>query len=491
MDQVETQLFIDGEPCAASDGGRYDIFNPARPDEKVGSASEATDKDTDRAIESAHRAYPAWAALSYEERAAYLMQIADMLLDDEPDQKFRTELFTRENGKILFESGLEVGRIGHRFRQVASYTERLMADDFHQGPPFDTIVTRQPRGVALLIVPWNWPLSIFASKLPQALLAGNTVVAKPSENSPLMPTLTLHKIAALLPRGVLNVITGDASRIGDGMVGHPKVRMVNFTGSVRIGRHIMQTAARNITPVTLELGGNDPGLILQDADLGADAFTRLWQASFMTSGQVCMALKRLYVHCSRYDEVVQGLRGVTGDAIIGDGLRPETTMGPLNNPRQLEIVRGMIDEAKSAGAEIEEHGQVPDPDLFSGGGYFCRPHLVLDPDPGLKVVAEEQFGPILPIIPFDDEETAIALANDTDYGLCSSVWTADIERAKAISKRIEAGFTFLNAHGPMTMDGRSPFGGFKQSGIGRNYGFEGVVQFQGYHSILATAGTLS
>ncbi len=488
---LAANLFIDGEACDASDGASYPIRNPARPTELVGTAAEATRADVDRAVETAHRAFRAWSELTVGERADYLLKIADMLFADEADNEARSRLFTRENGKILAESRLEVGRIGRRFQQVASYAPRLLDEELIAGPPFDTLVTRQARGVALLIVPWNWPLSIIASKMPQALLAGNTVVVKPSENSTLMPTITLHKIARLLPPGVLNVITGDATRFGDDLVGHPKVRMVNFTGSVPVGRHVMQTAARNVTPVTLELGGNDAGLILSDAELDADAFGRLWQASFTTSGQVCMALKRLYVHRSRFDEVVDGLRTVLDAAVIGDGLLDETTMGPLNNKKQLDIVTSMIEQARQAGTEVEEHGQVPDPDLFNGGGYFLKPMLVIDPDPSLRVVTEEQFGPALPVVPFDDEEAAVALANDTPYGLCSSVWTPDIERATALSRRLEAGFTFLNAHGPMVMDGKAPYGGFKQSGIGRNYGFEGVVQFQEYHSILGQAGTFS
>ena len=487
---VSAGLFIDGESCAAEDGKTYPIFNPARPAEQVGTAAEATAGDVLRAVETAHRAFASWSSLSTGERAAYLLRIADMLLGDEADNEARSRLFTRENGKIVAESRLEVGRIGRRFQQVASYAQRLDEDYLIEGPPFDTLVTRQARGVAVLIVPWNWPLSIVASKLPQALLAGNTVVVKPSENSTLMPAITLGKIAALLPPGVLNVITGDARRFGDDLVGHPKVRMVNFTGSVPVGRHVMQVAARNITPVTLELGGNDAGLILADATLDAAAFVRLRQASFTTTGQVCMALKRLYVHRSRFDDVVDGLRNELDAAVVGDGLLDETTMGPLNSERQLGIVSGMVDEARAAGTEIEEHGVVADPDLFAGGGYFMRPMLAIRPDPALRIVTEEQFGPVLPILAFDSEEEAAVLANDSPYGLCSSVWSEDIERATALARRLEAGFTFLNAHGPMAMDGRAPFGGMKQSGIGRNYGFEGVVQFQELHSILGAAGTL-
>lgn len=487
---LEANHYIDGEARAASDGKRYEIFNPARPDELVGTAALGTHDDVEAAVAGAHRAFGPWSRLSYGERAEMLIKIGKALAADPDEMEQRAQQFTREHGKVLFETRLEITRLGIRFQQVAGYAEQLAKDEEISGPPFDTIVTRQPRGVALLIVPWNWPLSIMASKLPQALLAGNTVVVKPSESATLVPTKTLHMIAALLPPGVLNIVTGDATKIGDALVGHPKVRMVNFTGSVRIGRHVMRVAAENITPVTLELGGNDAGVVMPDAAMDDEAFQRMWKAVFMTSGQVCMALKRLYVHRSRFDDVVDGMRAACDAAIIGDGLLEETSMGPLHSAKQLATVSGMVEEARQAGVTIEERGQVPDPELFHGGGYFHRPTLLIDPDPNLSIVTEEQFGPALPILPFDDADDVVELVNDSPYGLCSSIWTKDLERATALSRRIEAGFTYFNSHGAMAMDGRSPFGGFKQSGIGRNYGFEGVTQFQGYHSISSAAGSL-
>jgi acyl-CoA reductase-like NAD-dependent aldehyde dehydrogenase len=265
---------------------------------------------------------------------------------------------------------------------------------------------------------------------------------------------------------------------------------VNFTGSVDVGRHVMKVAAENITPVTLELGGNDAGLVLQDADLTGDAFQRLYRAAFMSTGQICFALKRLYVHRSRFAEVVDGLRAVINAQVVGDGLLPETTMGPMNNAKQLKVVTDMIAEARAHGQDVVELGQVPDADLYASG-YFQRPTLVINADPALSVVREEQFGPILPILPFDTEDQAIAMANDDPFGLASSVWSADVDRAVRLARRIEAGYSFINAHGPSVQDGNGPFGGFKKSGIGRNFGYEGVIQFQGHHSIAGAPGTLA
>jgi acyl-CoA reductase-like NAD-dependent aldehyde dehydrogenase len=486
---VQTQLYIDGAPCDAADGGTYAIHNPARPSELVGHAAAGTQDDVNRAMRAAHAAFPGWAALSYAERGAMLREVAAAITQDMAEVEARARLFTREHGKILRETHLEISRLGERFVQSANYAERLARDEIIRAAPNDTIITRQPRGVAALVVPWNWPLAILGAKLPQALMAGNTVVVKPSANSALAPTLTLHKIAERLPPGVVNILTGSASRIGDAIIGHPLVRYVNFTGSVDVGRHVMKVAAENITPVTLELGGNDAGLVLADADLTDDAFQRLYRAAFMSTGQICFALKRLYVHRSRFDDVVDGLRTVADAQVVGDGLLPETTMGPMNNAKQLKVVTDMIAEARARGQDVIELGQVPDPGLYAQG-YFQRPTLVINADPSLSVVRAEQFGPVLPILPFDTEDQAVAMANDDPFGLASSVWSADTERAVRLARRIEAGYSFINAHGPSAQDGNGPFGGFKQSGIGRNFGYEGVIQFQGHHSIAGAPGTL-
>ncbi len=486
---ITTGLFIDGKSRPATGERTYDIFNPARPEELVGHAAAASKSDVNDAVQAAHNAFPAWAALSYDERADYLSRIAEHLVANEEDVASRSRLFCREHGKILKETLLEMSRLGDRFQLTASYADRLAKDEELSGPPFDTIITRQPRGVAALIVPWNWPLSILGAKLPQALMAGNTVVVKPSHNSALAPALTLEKMAKMLPPGVLNVLTGSASEIGDPLVSHPLVRFVNFTGSVDVGRHVMSVAAQNLTPVTLELGGNDAAIICADAKLDPGAFMRMYMGAFMSSGQICMALKRLYVHKSRYDDVVAGLTTVCNKMVVGDGLLADTNMGPVNNAKQHRTIRGIIEQARAAGSDIQELGQIADQNLYDNG-YFQRPTLALNPDPGLDIVREEQFGPALPILPFESEDDAVAMANDSRFGLCSSVWTPDYDRAVALARRLEAGYTYLNAHGPAAQDSRGPFGGFKDSGIGRNLGYEGVIQFQGHHSISGPPGTL-
>ena len=486
---VTTGNYIDGVARPADGGRTYALFNPARPDELVGHAALSSVSDVDAAVNAAHGAFAAWSRTSYAERAAKLNEVAEYLESGQDDVDQRARLFCREHGKPIKETHLEVSRLGERFLMTAAYADRLARDEIEHGPPFDTIITRQPRGVAMLIVPWNWPLSILGAKLPQALMAGNTVVVKPSELSVLAPGLTLQKIAEMFPPGVINIVTGDAAEIGDSLVGHPLVRFVNFTGSVRIGKHVMKVAADQMTPVTLELGGNDAAIVCADARLDETAFMNMYLGTFMSSGQVCMALKRLYVHRSRYDEVIEGLEAVCNRMVVGDGLLPDTNMGPVNNAKQLQIITSMIEQARSAGAEVRECGQVPDEELYQKG-YFQRPALVINPDHTLDIVAEEQFGPALPVMPFDSEGEAVRLANDSRFGLCSSVWTEDRDRALLISRQLEAGYTYLNNHGPTAQDFRGPFGGFKDSGIGRNLGYEGIAQFQGYHSISSSTGWL-
>lgn len=487
---IITGLFIEGETRPATGNRLYDIHNPARPTELVGRAASGTTSDVDHAVRAAHAAFKGWSRLSFSERAAMLRKVAKAMSEDQGDLDARSRIFTREHGKIAFETQIELSRIGERFEQAAAFGETLDQDEQICGDHFDTLVHRQPRGVAALIVPWNWPLAILGCKLPQALVAGNTVVVKPAENSALVPSLTLHKIASLLPPGVVNIVTGSSYEIGDPLTGHPLVKKVNFTGSVPIGKHVMKVAAENVTPVVLELGGNDAGLILQDAKLDDAAFERMYWAVFGSSGQICFALKRLYVHESRYDEVVDGFLAKCDQAVVGDGLLAETKMGPVNNAKQLKVVTDMIAEARAKGADVRECGQVPDEDLYYGGGYFQKPAIVLNADPELSVVREEQFGPALPIMKFKTEAEAVALANDSEFGLASSIWTEDLDRGLALAKEVEAGYTFFNDHGPRAQDGLGPFGGFKHSGIGRNMGREGVVAFTEAHCITATSGQL-
>ena len=284
------------------------------------------------------------------------------------------------------------------------------------------------------------------------------------------------------------MVTGSSRSIGDALTGHPLVRNVNFTGSVGVGRHVMKVAADNLTPVTPELGGNDAALVLEDAALNDEVFNKMYWGAFGSSGQICMAIKRLYVHESRYDEVVDGFDG--GLRTRSGGRRPARNHHGAGQQRQAaRVVTDMIAEARAKGA-VRECGQVPDAELYNGGGYFQRPALVYNADPSLSVVKRRAVWSGDADHEVQHRSDVIALANDSEFGLCSSVWTEDAERAVGIAKQLEAGYTYLNGHGPMAQDGRGPFGGFKNSGIGRNMGYDGVLAFAEPHSISAPVGFL-
>jgi acyl-CoA reductase-like NAD-dependent aldehyde dehydrogenase len=369
----------------------------------------------------------------------------------------------------------------NRFQLAAGMADLVAAVRELPAPPFRTQISRLPLGVVSLIVPFNWPLAILAASLPQALVAGNTVVVKAPPTTPLSFVRTIELIAAELPAGVLNVVSGHDAVLGPVLVQDPRVRKVGFTGSVGAGKRIMAMAADNLTRITLELGGNDPAIVLADAEVTEETIGKLFVGAFLTTGQVCMAMKRLYVHRSHYDAVVEGLSGVVGAQRVGQGLDPDATMGPLNSRRQLEYVDELLGEARDS-AEVRELGEAVDEAAFARG-QFMRPSLVLDPRPDARIVTEEQFGPTLPIIPFEDEQAAIAQANDTWSGLCSSVWSSDFEHAGRVAAQLRTGTTFVNAHNAPFLDERAPFGGFNHSGMGREMGEEGILAFTDTHSV--------
>jgi acyl-CoA reductase-like NAD-dependent aldehyde dehydrogenase len=471
---VETQLLIGGEERSTADS--FAVRDPSHREAVVGRAAAATTADAEDAVRAAHAAWPAWATISATERVRIVLAALEGL---DADAAERAELLVRENGKVRFEADIDLYGFVMRFNSAAALAPRLDEPERLDGPPFATTITHLPVGVVTIIVPFNWPLAILAASLPYALMAGNTVVVKPPPTAPLCMMRTMRHVALALPPGVVNVVTGSDAVLGPVVVGDPRVKHICFTGSVGGGRRIMAMAAENITNVTLELGGNDPAIILDDAELDEAAFGRLASATFMTSGQVCMAIKRLYVPRRRYDEVVTGLRLALDGTRVGSGLDAEATMGPLHTRQQRDYVAELCDEARAAGSEVVPMGslvaEAPD------DGNYLLPALVLDPAHDLRIVTEEQFGPALPIIPYEDEADAVAQANDTWAGLCSSVWSADDEHAMTVAEQLRSGVTFFNNHNGAAVDERAPFGGFKQSGVGRELGQEGMLEFTEAH----------
>ncbi|HUN34494.1 MAG TPA: aldehyde dehydrogenase family protein [Trebonia sp.] len=472
---ASTPLLIGGEERVID--ASFPVHDPGQAGAIVGHAAAASADDALDAVAAAHRAWPAWAARPAAERAAITLAALEGL---DKDAEERTDLLSRENGKARPEAAIDLAVFTGRFHQAAEFAPELDSDEQLAGPPFTTTISRLPAGVVTIIYPFNWPLAILAASLPYALMSGNAVIVKPPPTAPLSSVRTLQHLVPKLPPGVLNVVTGADGVLGPVVVGDPRVGHVCFTGSVDAGRRIMTMAAASLTNVTLELGGNDPAIILADADLDEAAFGRMSGATYMTTGQVCMAIKRLYVPRRRYDEVIDGLRATLTRTLVGPGLDPATTMGPLNTARQRDYVAGLTREAEAAGAEVLTFGEYT---VDAASGNYLLPSLVLNPAADLKIVTEEQFGPSLPVIPYDDEDEAVALANQTWSGLCSSVWSADTEHAMTIARQLRTGVTFFNNHNATAVDERAPFGGFNQSGIGRELGREGLRDFTQTHAM--------
>lgn len=478
VEEVRTGLYIGGEERHTS--ATLAIPDPGKPGVIVGHAAAATTQDVDDAIAAAKGAFPAWSALSATERAA-LMADAIAGVADERDQD--SAILSQENGKIRFEAWVDALVFEIRWNlalMIADEVDTGKVLPVAPGIPVETTVSYQPLGVVTVIVPFNWPIAILGAALPHALLAGNTVIVKPPLSAPLATTRVVQRVAEKLPAGVLNVVTGNDADMA-ALITSDDVAKVCFTGSVNGGKRIMQMASSSLTRVTLELGGNDAAVFLEDAILDDAHLDRVYAAVFDTTGQICMNAKRLYVHRSRLDELVAGLSARLDKAVIGYGLDAATTMGPLHSPAQKAFVEQLIQEAKDAGADVREFGELPGGDL--AGGNFLRPAIVVEPDPSLRVVTQEQFGPVIPIIAFDDESDAIAAANDTWSGLGGSVWTADVDAANRVGGKLECGYVWVNDHGATRLDLRAPFGGMKQSGMGREQGIEGIRAFQDSRSI--------
>ncbi|MDN6855039.1 aldehyde dehydrogenase family protein [Pseudomonas sp. CAN2814] len=454
------ELLIDGRPQAAA---HYDrVIDPAS-EELVGEAARASLEQVDQAVEAASHAFPAWAA-DLDIRRQSLARAAERVREN---AKALAELITREQGRPLRSTLEEVAGVAATFEHHAHLdlpADTALRDDGERLVK----ISRRPHGVVAAITPWNVPLILLVLKIAPALHAGNTVVAKPSEHTPLSTLLLAGLLAEVFPAGVLNVVAG-AGDVGEHLVRHSGVRHVTFTGSVATGKRLYARAADDLKRLTLELGGNDAALVLEDADLDAIVEPLFWGA-FWNSGQVCFAIKRLYVHSSLFEPLLAALAERAQRTRLGHGLDPQTELGPLTNAQQLERVIALVEDARVRGARIHSGGVQPE-----GPGYFYPPTLVSGIAAGVALVDEEQFGPVLPVIPFDDVEHAIAQANASPYGLGASVWTRDLARGEAIAARLEAGLAWVNQHGHIQPG--APKGGHKWSGLGYEGGQRGYEAF--------------
>jgi acyl-CoA reductase-like NAD-dependent aldehyde dehydrogenase len=476
---VTTPLYIGGKERQTAD--TMAIADPAKPGVVVGYAAAATTKDVSDAVAAAKAAYPAWAASSPQQRAEKMLAALAGIAENRDDD---AAILSQENGKIRFEAWIDSLVLELRWKLALSHADEVNAakvlPPIPGAIPVQTTVAYQPLGVVTIIVPFNWPVAILGAALPHALLAGNTVIVKPPLTAPLATTRIVERIAKQLPPGVLNVVTGVDANMS-ALIRNPDVAKVCFTGSVNGGKKMMELASQSLTRVTLELGGNDAAIVLKDAIIDDVHLDRLFAAIYDTTGQICMNAKRLFVHKSRVDEVVKGLSARLEKVNLGYGLDKGTTMGPLHSPAQKAFVDSLIKEAKESGAKVLEFGELPGGDMK--GGNFVRPAIVVNPSLNLRVVTEEQFGPVIPVIPFETEEEAVRMANDSWAGLSGSVWTADPKTANRVGGQLVCGYVWVNDHGATRLDLRAPFGGMKSSGIGREQGIEGVRAFQDTRSI--------
>lgn len=447
--------------CAPEGQGR-EIREPATGD-VLGRAPVHTVADLDAAITAARAAQPAWASRGHAERSAVLVRIAEGL---EAAAEPLARLLAREQGKPLNgpNARFEVGACSAWLRATAATVleDVVVVDDGVRVAR----LTYRPVGVVAAIGPWNWPLMIGVWQIAPSLRMGNAVVVKPSEYTPLSVLAMVQIMREELPDGLLTALSGDRE-VGARLASHPGVDKVMFTGSTATGREIVKSSAGNLARLTLELGGNDAGIVLPGADPSAIAEDLFWGA-FLNTGQTCAALKRLYVHDSLYEDVIERLAGIAATMPMGLSLDERSLLGPLQNRKQFDIVADLVEDAKGRGNRIVTGGS-PATDL---GELFYPVTIVADARDGDPLVDTEQFGPVLPVLRYSDIDEAIASANRLDVGLGASVWSSDLAAAEAVAERLEAGTVWINQHG--TVHPMMPFGGVKSSGYGLEFGVEGL-----------------
>lgn len=482
------KFFVAGEYQDSESKQATEVRNPAT-GEVVDTVPKGTVNDARRAIEAAAGALKKWSAMAPAKRGAILLEAGRLVTQQE---KELTNLLTREQGKPIRESILEIRRFVHTLDHYGGMAKSLrtaavVLDNGRHG-----LVLRKPLGVCGAIVPWNFPVSLMGNKLGPALLAGNTVVVKPAATTPLTALRCVELINKAIqagggPKGVINLVTGPGSVVGEELLVNSTVRKIGFTGATDTGRRVMQSAAKDFKHVTLELGGSDPMIVCDDADLDR-AVSAASVGRFFNCGQACLAVKRLYLFDKIADVFMEKLVDKVKKLRIGDGLKPDTLMGPLHTAGQRQEVEEQIEEAVKRGAKVLYGAQRP-----KGGdydkGFYLQPTLLADVDPASRILQEECFGPALPIVRVKDLDHAIEQANNSIFGLGSSVWTRDINRAMAAAERIESGYTWINS--AQIIYDELPFGGVKQSGLGKEHGNEAIDHYTETKSVVIATETHS
>ena len=460
------QLFIDGQWVDAESGKTFSTPNPATGD-TLAEVAEADKADIDKAVNAARRAFEGkWSKLSARDRGRLLYKLSQLI---EQNASELAKLETSDNGKPIRESQfVDLPQVAENFEYFAGWATKIEGETIPVPGKMFNYTLREPVGVCGQIIPWNFPLLMAAWKLAPALAAGNTVVLKPAEQTP-VTAMELGKLVqeAGFPEGVVNIVPGYGETAGAALAAHPGINKIAFTGSTEVGKIIARTAAENLTKVSLELGGKAPNIVFADADL-EQAVNGAMMGIFFNQGQVCCAGSRLFIEDRVKDEFLSKLKEKSQKIVVGDPMDKSTHMGPQVSREQLDRIKSYVTIGCEEGAGVLHGGQPPQLDAAFQQGYFYQPTILTDVTNKMRVAQEEIFGPVVSVLTFKDEEDLIKQANETIYGLSAGIWTSDITRAHRFAKEIKAGVVWINTFN--MFNAASPFGGYKQSGYGREMG---------------------
>jgi succinate-semialdehyde dehydrogenase/glutarate-semialdehyde dehydrogenase len=477
--------FIGGKSVDSGSGkATREIRNPAN-GAVVATVLEGTEADVDAAVQSARDAFPKWWNTPASTRGKILHDAAEAIVE-RVDELAR--ILTSEQGKPIMEARMEIHRFAHTLEHYAGLAKNLRGGyvpDLDEKPHRHGLILKRPLGVCAAIVPWNFPVSLMGNKLGPALVTGNTVVVKPAESTPLASTRAIEILfEAGVPAGVVNTVLGDGAVVGRALTLHPGVAKIGFTGATETGRLVMAGAASTIKRVTLELGGSDPMIVAADADVDR-AVSAASVGRFFNCGQACLAIKRVFLFEPIADEFTEKLVAKANKLKIGPGLEEGVQLGPMHSAEQLEKLEEQVADAVSKGARVLAGGKRLRGGAFDGG-FFHQATILTDVDRSSRVATEEVFGPALPLFRVKDLHEAIARANESIYGLGSSIWTRNLAMATEAAERLEAGYTWINSVNKIYDE--LPFGGFKQSGIGQEHGCEALDHYQATKSVVVAAG---